>query len=309
MYVLWYNKIKYVKSNEKRVLNLAFCDLKAVTARDDKTGATYIFGNVFSVFSLGAELPLVYSWDLVRAVDISKNEVKILTKVKNFAVAFKMFRSEEDLLKTITIIECMQKKYSFSYKHERRMFPLKSAYRECLPGKETYVGEGILDENETAAAFIALLNFRMVKLLWLVALLIAFITLGLLHYLIGVNRGNILYFVPISIVSGGIIAVLMYIFTHLIARAKVKRMCKSDIATRQVITYVVSRAGFATCESCVYTGRDLIPWNEMEYFVESDKMFILYKNNAPAAYIPKKAFDKKQVGSVADIIALHLEQR
>ncbi len=288
---------------------MAFCDLKAVTASDDKTGATYIIGNVFSAFSLGADLPTVYSWDFVRAVDISKNEVKIITSTKNFSISFKMFKSEEDLLRAITIIECMQKKYSFSYKHERRMFPLKSAYRECTPGKEIYIGEGILDENETATAFIALLNFRMVKLLWLVALLIAFITLGLLHYLIGIDRANILYFVPISIVSGGIIAVLVYIFTHLIARARVKRMCKNDLATKQVITYVISRAGFATCESCVYTSRDLIPWNEMEYFVESDKMFILYKNNAPAAYIPKKAFDKKQVGSVADIIALHLEQR
>ncbi len=288
---------------------MAFCDLKAVTASDDKNGATYIIGNVFSAFSLGADLPTVYSWDLIRAVDISKNEVKIITSTKNFSISFKMFKSEEDLLRAITIIECMQKKYNFSYKHERRMFPLKSVYRECTPGKEIYIGEGILDENETAAAFIALLNFRMVKLLWLVALLIAFITLGALHYFIGVNRGNILYFVPISVVSGGIIAVLVYIFTHLIARAKVKRMCKNDLATKQVITYVICRAGFATCEACVYTSRDLIPWNEMEYFVESDKMFILYKNNAPAAYIPKKAFDKKQVGSVADIIALHLEQR
>lgn len=288
---------------------MAFCDLAAVTACDEKTGNTFIIGNVFSAFSLGAELPLVYSWDLVRAVDISKHEIKVITGTKSFTVTYRMFKSEEDLLKAITIIECMQSKYSFSYRHERRMFPLKSTYHECSPGKEVYVGEGVLDENETAAAFIALLNFKMVKLLWLVALLIAFVTLGILHYLIGINRENILYFVPISVVSGGIIAVLVYIITHLVARAKVKSMCSTDLATKQIITFVVSRAGFATCESCVYEGRDLIPWSEMEYFVESDKMFILYKNNAPAAYIPKKAFDKKQVGSVADIIALHLEQR
>lgn len=288
---------------------MAFCDLAAVTACDDKTGNTYIIGNVFSALPIGAELPLVYSWDLVGSVDISKREIKLLAGTRNFTISYKMFKSEEDLLRAIAIIECMQSKYSFSYKHERRMFPLKSAYRECLPGKEIYIGEGMLDENETASAFIALLNFKMVKLLWLIALLIAFVTLGILHYTIGISRDNILYFVPISVVSGGIIAVLIYIVTHLAARAKVKSMCSTDLATKQVITFVVSRAGFATCESCVYEGRDLIPWSEMEYFVESDKMFILYKNNAPAAFIPKKAFGKKQVGSVADIIALHLEQR
>jgi len=288
---------------------LAFCDLTAITATDDKTGTSYVIGNVFSSFPTTGDMPLVYSWDLVRAVEISRREIKIIAGTRSFPLTYKMFKSESDLLKAITIIECKQKEYKFSYKHERRMFPLKSVYRECAPGKELYVGEGMLDESETATAFITLLNFKMMKFLWLVALLIAFVTLGVLHYLIGISRDNILYFVPISVVSGGIIALLVYIVTHLIARARVKHMCAADLATKQVLTFVVSRAGFATCESCVYQSRDLIPWSEMEYFVESDKMFILYKDNAPAAFIPKRAFEKKQVGSVADIIALHLEQR
>lgn len=288
---------------------MAFSDLTAITANDDKTGTSYVIGNVFSAFPATAELPMVYSWNLVRMVEITRREIKISAGTKNFSLTYKMFKSESDLLKAITIIECKQKEYKFPYKHERRMFPLKSAYRECAPGKELYVGEGMLDESETATAFITLLNFKMMKFLWLVALLIAFIALGLLHYFIGISRDNILYFVPISVVSGGIIALLVYIITHLIARARVKHMCSADLATKQVLTFVVSRAGFATCESCVYQSRDLIPWSEMEYFVESDKMFILYKDNAPAAFIPKRAFEKKQVGSVADIIALHLEQR
>ncbi len=288
---------------------MAFCDLSAVTACDDKTTATYVIGNVFSAFPPTNDTPFVYSWDLVHSVDISKKEIKISAGTKNFTLTYRMFKSEEDLLKAIAIIECKQKQFKFPYKHERRVFPLKSVYRECPPGKEVYTGEGILDENETASAFIALLNFKMMKLLWLVAVLIAFVALGVLHYVIGITRENVLYFVPISLVSGGIVAVLVYIVTHLIARAKIRHMCSADLAAKQVITFVISRAGFATCESCIYQGRDLIPWSEMEYFVESDKMFILYKNNTPAAYIPKKAFNKKQVGSVADIIALHLEQR
>lgn len=288
---------------------MAFCDLTAVTVNDEKTAAKYVIGDVFSFYPPTSETPLVYSWDLVSSVDVSKREVKISAGTRNFTLTYKMFKSEESLLKAITIIECKQKQYGFTYKHERRMFPLKSAYRECPPGKEVYTGEGFIDENETASAFIALLNFKMMKLLWLIAILIAFIALGILHYAIGITRDNMLYFLPISLVSGGIVAVLVYIVTHLVARAKIRHMCSADLSTKQMITFVVSRAGFATCESCIYQGRDLIPWSEMEYFVESDKMFILYKNNTPAAYIPKKAFDKKQVGSVADIIALHLEQR
>lgn len=288
---------------------MAFCDLTAVTACDEKTAAVYIIGNVFSAFLPGSNLPLVYSWDLVNVVDVAKREIKISAGTKSFVLTYRMFKSEEELLKAITIIECKQKEFGFTYKHERRMFPLKSAYCECSAGKEVYIGEGLLDETETASSFIALINFKMMKFLWLVAALVAFIVLGVLHYLIGITRDNILYFIPISLVSGGILALLVYIVTHMIAKAKVKSMCSADLATRQPLTFVISRAGFATCESCVYQNRDLIPWSEMDYFVESDKMFILYKNNAPAAYIPKRAFNKKQVGSVADIIALHLEQR
>lgn len=288
---------------------MAFCDLAAATAFNEKTSVLYIFGSVFSICGSANEQPIVYSWEQVRQVEVLKREIKINAGTNTYVISTKMFTSEEELLRAITIIENKQSVYGFTYRHERRIFPLKSVYRECSPGKEVYIGEGILDENEIASAFITLLNFRLVKLLWLVALLIALIVLGILHMTIGVSQENVLYFIPISLVSGGIVALLIYIITHLIAKAKVRRMCSADVAARQIISFVISRAGFAACESCVYQGRDLIPWSEMDYFVESDKMFILYKNSAPAAYIPKKAFEKKQIGSIADIIALHLEQR
>lgn len=288
---------------------MAFCDLKAVTAYDEKSGTTYVIGEVFATHGHTGDVPLVYSWDLVKYVETAKHEIKIGAGTKTFSISHKMFKSEEDCVKAIAIIEYMHGKYNFGYKHEQRIFPLKSQYRECPAGKEIYIGEAILDEAETASAFLTMLNFRLIKLLWLLAILVALVVVGILHLSIGLTNDNILYFLPISLVSGGIFAVLVYITTHMIARAKVKKMCSSDPAAKQVITFVISRAGFATCETCIYEGRDLVPWSEVEYFVESDKMFILYKDSTPAALIPKKAFDKKQVSAVADIIALHLEQR
>ena len=75
------------------------------------------------------------------------------------------------------------------------------------------------------------------------------------------------------------------------------------------MSFVVCRQGYAACESCVYDGTELVPWDSADYFVESDKMFIFYRGNSAVAYIPKRAFDKKHVGGVADMIALNLEQR
>lgn len=289
---------------------MAFCDLKPVCVTDEDSGRTYIIGSVFAVYGIiGSEPPTVYSWDMVRTVTVTRKGITVETANKKFSITNKMFSETEEILRAIALIECRQKEYSFGYQHEKRMFPLKSMYVESSPGKETYTGEGMLDDGDTAAAFIMLLNFRLVKFLWLIALLIMFVTFGVLHWLIGITRSNILYFVPISVAAGGISALLVYIITHAIARAKFRKMADMDLATREPITFVVSRAGFAACESCTYESRDLVPWSEMDYFIESDKMFILYKNNTAAAYIPKKAFEKKYVGGIADIIALSLEQR
>ena len=288
---------------------MAFCDLKPVCVVDDVKGSSYIIGSVFAVYGIGSEPPTVYSWDMIKSVAVSRKYIRVETLDKIYTITNKMFDSDEDLLRAIALIECRQKEYRFGYQHEQRLFPLKSSYVEVSPGKETYVGEDVLDEGDTAAAFIMLLNFKLVKILWLIGLMIALITFGILHLTVGVTRGNMLYFILISAAAGAISALLVNLITHAVARGRFKSIADADFAARKPITFVVSRKGFAACESCVYESRDLVPWDEVDYFIESDKMFILYKNNVPAAYIPKRAFEKKFVGGVADIIALSLEQR
>lgn len=288
---------------------MAFSDLKSVSAGDDKAGVTYIIGSVFAIYNMGVQTPVVYSWDMIKSASVSRREIVLTTEKESFRISYKMFSTVEDELRAIAIVECRQKEFGFTYQHEKRLFPLKSMYRECTAGNDTYTGEGLLDEAETAAAFIMLLNFRLMKFLWLVALLIALVTFGILNFSVGITRDNILYFIPISVAAGAIAALIINIVAHAIARARFKSLADGDLASRQPITFVVSKLGFAACESCVYEGRDLVPWDEVDYFIESDKMFIIYKNNSPAAYIPKRAFDKKYIGGIADIIALNLEQK
>ncbi|MDE7399173.1 MAG: hypothetical protein K2N06_06540 [Oscillospiraceae bacterium] len=288
---------------------MAFRDLKSARASDDKRGNTYVFGGVFAVYELSSDVPAVYSWEQVKSAAVMRRDITITAGNRTFTVSNKMFGSEEELLRAIAIIECRQKEFGFGYAHEQRMIPMKLLYEERSMGKNVYKGEGLLDEGDTAAAFIMLLNIKLVKLLWLIAILIALIVMGILHFTIGITRDNFLYFIPISLAAGGITVLLVYIITHAIARARFKSLADGDIASRQPITFVVSHQGFAACESSTYESRDLVPWEVVDYFVESDKMFILYKGKLPLAYIPKKAFEKKMVSGIADIIALHLEQR
>ena len=131
---------------------MAFRDLKPVSANDERELRTYIFGCVFAVYGAGSEPPLVYSWNMVKSVTVTRREITVEVPGRSFTVSTKMFDTIEDMLRGISIIECRQKDYGFRYLHEKRMFPLKSSYCECSPGRETYTGEGILDEADTAAA-------------------------------------------------------------------------------------------------------------------------------------------------------------
>ena len=288
---------------------MAFCDLKPVRVYDEGSGSTYIIGEVFAVYSFGSETPIVYSWDMMREVVVTRKSMTFSAGEFDYKIPNKLFTVSSDYFRALAIIESYHKTADFPYTHEKRMFPLKSDYVEIAPGRDAYFGEGEIDESDTAATFIMLMNFKLMKVLWLIAVLVMLLAFGALHLFVGVNRNNLLYFIPISFAAGGIVALVIYIICHAFARGKFKNIADADPATNEVISFVISPNGFAACESCVYDGMDLVPWSEVDYFIESDKMFIFYKNKNATVYIPKKAFEKKYLGGIADIIALRVEQK
>ena len=154
-----------------------------------------------------------------------------------------------------------------------------------------------------------LMNFRLVKVLWLLAVMLMLVILLALHLFVGITRSNVLYFIPISMIGGAILTLIVYMICHAVARRKYTAVSSCDPASDEPISFIISPSGFAACESCIADGQELIPWSSLDYFVESDKMFIFYKDGNTAVFVPKKAFDKKCIGGIADIISLRLEQR
>ncbi len=287
---------------------MAFCDLKPVKLNSESTGITYYIGEVFAVYS-NEPIPVVYSWDQVRTVEENRHGITIKTKNYDYIIPRKDFINHADYFRTRAIIESSQKKGGFEYDHQRRILPLKSEYIETEPGKDSYSGSCIIDENDAAATFIMLMNFRLVKVMWLLAVILMLLIFLGLHLIFGITRENLLYFIPISIIGGAILTLLIYLICHAVARSKYTSIASSDPASEEEISFVISTSGFAACESCVFNGQELIPWNSLDYFVESDKMFVFFKDGATAVFVPKKAFDKKYIGGISDIISLRLEQR
>lgn len=286
---------------------MAFCDLKPVKVYSENTGITYYIGETFAVYS-GEPLPVVYSWDQVHQVSEDKRSLTIKTRNFDYIIPKKDFSCQEDYFRAIALIECSQKDGGFEYVHQRRILPLKSEYMEMDPGKDAYSGKCVIDENDAAATFIMLMNFRLVKVLWLLAIMLMLVIFLVLHLAVGITRSNILYFIPIAVIGGAILTLIAYIVCHAIARRKYTSAAGCDPASMEEISFIISPFGFAACESCVADGQELIPWGSLDYFVESDKMFVFYKDGNTAVFVPKKAFDKKYIGGIADIISLRLEQ-
>lgn len=287
---------------------MAFCDLKPVKVNSENTGVTYYIGEVFAVYS-NEPLPVIYSWDQIRTVVENRNSITIKTANFDFIIPKKDFFSKEDYFRAIAIIENSQKKGSFEYDHQRRILPLKSEYIETDPGKDIYSGSCIIDDNDAAATFIMLMNFKLVKVLWLLTIILMLVIFLGLHLMFGITRENLLYFIPISMIGGAILTLIVYLICHAISRRKYTSAASCDPAAEEVISFMISPNGFAACESCIFTGQELIPWSSLDYFVESDKMFVFFKDGATAVFVPKKAFDKKYIGGISDIISLRLEQR
>ncbi len=288
---------------------MAFCDLKPVRVFDEASGCTFVIGDLFSVYSFGVDRPAVYGWDMMKEVTENKKSIIFKTEHNKYTISKSCFLAREDYFRAVAIIESVRRMTDFPYIHERRILPLKHSYIDCADLSDAYVGQAIIDENDAAAAFITMMNVKLVKLLWLIAVLIMLVTFALIHAFVGITRNNILYFIPISVAVGGIITLLVYIICHAVAKGKYQKLSGSDPAAEEPITFVVCQYGFAACESCVYDNQELMPWRELDYFIETDKMFIFYKDNNAVVYMPKKAFEKKYIGGILDTISLHLEQK
>ena len=156
----------------------------------------------------------------MQTVTEDKRAITIHTENCDFIIPKKDFGDQSDYFRAIAIIECAQKSGGFEYVHQRRILPLKSEYIETDPGKESYYGSCEIDENDAAATFIMLMNFRLMKVLWLLAVMLMLVILLALHIFVGITRSNVLYFIPISMIGGAILTLIVYMICHAVARRK-----------------------------------------------------------------------------------------
>ncbi|MCM1054056.1 MAG: hypothetical protein NC394_00925 [Bacteroides sp.] len=288
---------------------MAFETVNGQKVFSSATGMTYIFGDYFVVFRGENALPEIYDWTQVSSVTESVSSLEISTDEANYTVERNAFQSDEQYLSVRAIIEGQIAVHpSIKYKFNKRILPLKFLYRG-ITTNNAYVMRGTYEEKVINSCNISLVTARYGRFMFLFAFCIIIIIFAVLAGVMGDLRENWIYCLPISMFTGIIVSVVIYFVVGITARHKYNTVNKVDPALTKEITIVVANEGFAAVESAVYTGHDLIPWNEASFFIETHAGLVIFRDNESVFWLPKSFIPKNEQNNLISIIATRVKQR
>lgn len=273
------------------------------------TGTTYIFGDYFVVFQGDDSVPEVYEWSNIISVTENKKNIAISTGPETYYIESDAFTSDDQFLSVRAIIEGQIAEHpSIRYKFNKRILPLKYLYKN-MEVSNAYVMRGVYEEKVIDSSNISLVSARFGRVIFMFALFLIAVFFVIISNIMGNLKANWIYCLPLSIFFGIIVSVIIYLIIGMAARHKYSAILKADPATTKEITIVVAPEGFAAVESSVYTARDLIPWDEANFFIETHMGLVILKDNQSAFWLPKSFMPKNQQTGIYNLIASKVKQR
>jgi hypothetical protein len=195
------------------------------------------------------------------------------------------------------------------YSHQKRILPPKYLYLSGDPGETQYTVNGYYKEREINLSNAILLNTRLRNIFKVITAISIISMFAILHFVWGDTAEKWFWYLPISVFSGGIIVMLVYLICALIGNFLYAQLYRTDPALSEEITFTVSNAGFSAVENHLYTGSEFIPWEEANYFIETNNVFIVYKHNKAVFWLPKRLFDKDAQTEISNFIHARLVQK
>ena len=295
---------------------MAFRNIKGIKVGSDglsgssKQKNTFIIGDYLGVFNGEGELSAIYQWDDVTSISKYGNNFSISVAKETFKIQPKDFKSGEEFLLCKAIIEGAVGDYGIPYRHGEDALPPKFLYTQLDFPKDSIVVTSHLDEGEISSSYLAIVNNKIFHVLWGIA---GFSMIVVFFLLINIFGGDepmkFLYYFPISVASGIIIGLIIYLFQFAIAKSKFKSIAKRDLSFQKPVTYGVSRLGFSEIEDFIYSSYNMITWDKADYFIETDRLFIVVRKNSGILRLPKRLFDKRGNEKIGDILRTVLEER
>ena len=288
---------------------MAFETVEGQKVFSPMTGTTYIFGDFFAVFRSDFTVPEIYEWKQISAVTETVDYLTISSGSVTYKIERAAFNSDDHLLAVRTIIEGQIALYpEIKYRFNKRILPLKYLYKNMTP-ENAYILQGVYDEKVINSCNVALVIARFGRYIFLLTLgLIALIFIVVAN-IMGEVKDNWMYYLPLSIFLGVIVSIVAYLIVGIAARHKFNSVRKVDPAAQKEITVVVAPEGFAAVESSVYTGCDLIPWSEANFFIETHMGLVVLRDNKSVFWLPKSFIPKNEQSNIFGLIASRVRQR
>lgn len=288
---------------------MAFETVEGQKVFSHMTGTTYIFGDYFAVFRSDSAVPEIYEWNQIASVSESVDFLTITSGSAAYKIERAAFNSDDHLLAVRTIIEGQIAVYpDIKYRFNKRILPLKYLYKNMTPSN-AYVLQGSYDEKVINSCNVALVIARFGRYIFLLTLALIAVIFFITANVLGNVNDNWYYYLPLSIFIGVIVAIVVYLVVGIAARHKFNSVKKVDPAAQKEITVVVAPEGFAAVESSVYTGCDLIPWNEANFFIETHMGLVVLRDNKSVFWLPKSFIPKNQQSNIFGLIAARVRQR
>ncbi len=273
------------------------------------TGTTYIFADYFVVFKGDNVSPEIYEWSRITSITETMDYITVSIGSDTYKIERAAFNSDDHFLAVRTIIEGQVALYpDIKYKFNKRILPLKYLYRNICP-TNAYVLQGFYEEKVINSCNVALVIARYGRFIFLFTLVLIAVIFGVVISIMGNIEENWIYCLPISVFTGIIISIVAYLIIGIIARHKFNSIRKVDPATQKEITVVVAPEGFAAVETGVYTGHDLIPWSEANFFIETHIGLVVLRDNKSVFWLPKSFIPKNQQSDIFGMIASRVRQR
>lgn len=288
---------------------MAFESVEGQKVFSPMTGTTYIFGDYLAVFRSDAAYPEIYEWNQISSVTETVDYLTITSGSVTYKIERAAFNSDDHLLAVRTIIEGQIALYpEIKYRFNKRILPLKYLYKNMTPSN-AYVLQGVYEEKVINSCNVALVIARFGRYIFLLTIVLIVLIFLAVSNVLGNVKDNWYYYLPLSIFLGIIVSIVAYLVVGIAARHKFNSVRKVDPATQKEITVVVAPEGFAAVESSVYTGCDLIPWSEANFFIETHMGLVVLRDNKSVFWLPKSFIPKNEQSNIFGLIALRVRQR
>ena len=291
---------------------MAFEALPGVKIDDPRGNRAFIIADLFSVYENESETPKVYKWSDFKSVSETKDAFILNNGSSEFNIPKDWIRDPAVFIRVRAIIEgAIAGDPDIEYKYGKRILPPKTLCNSCEIPPEAYVANGSYIESEINNSNVTLKNPQLDKLIWVFALVALFITLAVQAVFFGdiTDISSLLLYLVIAVFAGGAAGMSAYLFSAYGAKTLYGKILKEDPALSEDITFVVCEKGFMAAETEVYDFSDIINWHQVEYFIETNHVYIIFSRNKAVFWLPKRLFPKEMHRELGDFIADRLVQK